>query len=218
MSANSKPWKLHKLCFLLQMLIPPHPNTSVLSWSPSSASFLGRFSSSHHTEGEQPTGNVRAKLAPPPPRSPTSLWRLWGLPGWPVFCGADSWAGLPAGGTVVPLSSVWGAGSRLCIQLSCDWITPRASFLPSTVSALCLPGADTRTARIPDAGPVLADTLRKFLFDLDVDDGLAAIGYSKADIPALVKGTLPQVRDAAHPHCLLRSTRLQGRHGPFGAS
>ncbi|XP_027968081.1 hydroxyacid-oxoacid transhydrogenase, mitochondrial isoform X1 [Eumetopias jubatus] len=55
-------------------------------------------------------------------------------------------------------------------------------------------GADTRTARIPDAGPILADTLRKFLFDLDVDDGLAAIGYSRADIPALVKGTLPQER------------------------
>ncbi|XP_045752421.1 hydroxyacid-oxoacid transhydrogenase, mitochondrial isoform X1 [Mirounga angustirostris] len=54
-------------------------------------------------------------------------------------------------------------------------------------------GADTCTARIPDAGPILADTLRKFLFDLDVDDGLAAIGYSSADIPALVKGTLPQV-------------------------
>ncbi|PNJ47741.1 hydroxyacid-oxoacid transhydrogenase, mitochondrial isoform X1 [Pongo pygmaeus] len=55
-------------------------------------------------------------------------------------------------------------------------------------------GADTRTARIQDAGLVLADTLRKFLFDLDVDDGLAAVGYSKADIPALVKGTLPQER------------------------
>nr|KAF6404997.1 hypothetical protein HJG63_009326 [Rousettus aegyptiacus] len=55
-------------------------------------------------------------------------------------------------------------------------------------------GADTRTARAADAGPILADTLRKFLFDLDVDDGLAALGYSKADIPALVKGTLPQER------------------------
>uniref|UniRef100_A0A452UEX7 Hydroxyacid-oxoacid transhydrogenase, mitochondrial n=2 Tax=Ursus TaxID=9639 RepID=A0A452UEX7_URSMA len=55
-------------------------------------------------------------------------------------------------------------------------------------------GAHTRTARIADAGPILADTLRKFLYDLDVDDGLAAIGYSKADIPALVKGTLPQER------------------------
>uniref|UniRef100_A0A8B9U011 Hydroxyacid-oxoacid transhydrogenase, mitochondrial n=1 Tax=Anas zonorhyncha TaxID=75864 RepID=A0A8B9U011_9AVES len=55
-------------------------------------------------------------------------------------------------------------------------------------------GADIRTARIKDAGFILADTLRKFLFDLNVDDGLAAIGYSKADIPALVKGTLPQER------------------------
>ncbi|KAJ1192328.1 hypothetical protein NDU88_001639 [Pleurodeles waltl] len=55
-------------------------------------------------------------------------------------------------------------------------------------------GADIRTARIKDAGLILADTLRKLLFDLNVDDGLAAVGYSKADIPALVKGTLPQER------------------------
>uniref|UniRef100_A0A8C8YE46 Hydroxyacid-oxoacid transhydrogenase, mitochondrial n=1 Tax=Prolemur simus TaxID=1328070 RepID=A0A8C8YE46_PROSS len=55
-------------------------------------------------------------------------------------------------------------------------------------------GADIRNARTQDAGSVLADTLRKFLFDLDVDDGLAAVGYTKADIPALVKGTLPQER------------------------
>ncbi|POI28824.1 hypothetical protein CIB84_007426 [Bambusicola thoracicus] len=67
--------------------------------------------------------------------------------------------------------------------------------LHPTVKALCLIlGADIRTARIKDAGLILADTLRKFLFDLNVDDGLAAIGYSKADIPALVKGTLPQER------------------------
>ncbi|XP_053322438.1 hydroxyacid-oxoacid transhydrogenase, mitochondrial [Spea bombifrons] len=55
-------------------------------------------------------------------------------------------------------------------------------------------GADIRTAKIKDAGLILADTLRKFLFDLNVDDGLAAVGYTSADIPALVKGTLPQER------------------------
>lgn len=67
-------------------------------------------------------------------------------------------------------------------------------------------------ARAADAGPILADTLRKFLFDLDVDDGLAALGYSKADIPALVKGTLPQVRDAAHPRFLLEAQNSGGGH------
>ncbi|KAM9308895.1 hydroxyacid-oxoacid transhydrogenase, mitochondrial [Gastrophryne carolinensis] len=55
-------------------------------------------------------------------------------------------------------------------------------------------GADIRTAKLKDAGLILADTLRKFLFDLNVDDGLAAVGYSVADIPDLVKGTLPQER------------------------
>ncbi|KAM3927899.1 hydroxyacid-oxoacid transhydrogenase, mitochondrial [Leptodactylus fuscus] len=55
-------------------------------------------------------------------------------------------------------------------------------------------GADVQNAKIKDAGLILADTLRKFLFDLNVDDGLAAVGYSTTDIPALVKGTLPQER------------------------
>ncbi|KAM4556212.1 hydroxyacid-oxoacid transhydrogenase, mitochondrial isoform 1-T2 [Fundulus diaphanus] len=55
-------------------------------------------------------------------------------------------------------------------------------------------GADVRQVRREDAGAVLADTLRQFLFDLQVEDGLAAVGYSRDDIPALVKGTLPQER------------------------
>ena len=104
MSANSKPWKLHKLCFLLQMLIPPHPNTSLLSWSPSCASFLGRFSSSYHTEGEQPTGNVRAKRAP--------------LPALRLLCGGSggSQAGLSSAGLTAEPASRLGAQRCPCPQ------------------------------------------------------------------------------------------------------
>uniref|UniRef100_A0A3P9I8T3 Hydroxyacid-oxoacid transhydrogenase, mitochondrial n=1 Tax=Oryzias latipes TaxID=8090 RepID=A0A3P9I8T3_ORYLA len=55
-------------------------------------------------------------------------------------------------------------------------------------------GADVQQVKCQDAGAVLADTLRQFLSDLHVEDGLGAVGYSKDDIPALVKGTLPQER------------------------
>ncbi|XP_028988834.1 hydroxyacid-oxoacid transhydrogenase, mitochondrial isoform X1 [Betta splendens] len=55
-------------------------------------------------------------------------------------------------------------------------------------------GADTRRVKREDAGPVLANTLRQFLFELQVDDGLGAVGFSKDDIPTLVKGTIPQER------------------------
>uniref|UniRef100_A0A8C5H5Y0 Hydroxyacid-oxoacid transhydrogenase, mitochondrial n=1 Tax=Gouania willdenowi TaxID=441366 RepID=A0A8C5H5Y0_GOUWI len=48
--------------------------------------------------------------------------------------------------------------------------------------------------KVKDAGPLLADTLRQFLFDLHVEDGLTAVGYKKDDIPSLVKGTIPQER------------------------
>lgn len=48
--------------------------------------------------------------------------------------------------------------------------------------------------RKEDAGQILADILRKFLFDVHVDDGLQALGYTSTDIPTLVKATLPQHR------------------------
>lgn len=54
-------------------------------------------------------------------------------------------------------------------------------------------GADIRQVKRADAGAVLADTLRQFLFELQVEDGLRAVGYNDDDIPALVKGTIPQV-------------------------
>lgn len=50
-----------------------------------------------------------------------------------------------------------------------------------------------RNVKREDAGRVLADTLRSILYDLEVEDGLSVIGYSKEDIPDLVKGTIPQV-------------------------
>ncbi|XP_054625161.1 hydroxyacid-oxoacid transhydrogenase, mitochondrial isoform X5 [Dunckerocampus dactyliophorus] len=55
-------------------------------------------------------------------------------------------------------------------------------------------GADIRHVKRADAGAVLADVLRQILFELQVEDGLAAVGYNKDDIPALVQGTIPQER------------------------
>lgn len=55
-------------------------------------------------------------------------------------------------------------------------------------------GADITSVKLADAGQCLSDTLRSFLADLQVEDGLQAVGYSSEDIPALVKGTLPQER------------------------
>ncbi|CAL8368260.1 unnamed protein product [Boreogadus saida] len=55
-------------------------------------------------------------------------------------------------------------------------------------------GADISRVKREDAGPLLADTLRQFLYDLQVEDGLSAVGYTKDDVPDLVKGTIPQER------------------------
>lgn len=59
-------------------------------------------------------------------------------------------------------------------------------------------GTDVSNIKKDDAGRVLADTLRSFLYDLEVEDGLSAIGYTKEDIPSLVKGTIPQVNKSCH--------------------
>jgi hydroxyacid-oxoacid transhydrogenase len=55
-------------------------------------------------------------------------------------------------------------------------------------------GADVSRRRAEDAGAVLADRITWFMQRLHVPNGLAAIGYTSADIPALVDGTLPQHR------------------------
>jgi hydroxyacid-oxoacid transhydrogenase len=55
-------------------------------------------------------------------------------------------------------------------------------------------GADVSRARPADAGAILSDAIIAMMRRLNVPAGLAALGYTAADIPALVEGTLPQHR------------------------
>lgn len=55
-------------------------------------------------------------------------------------------------------------------------------------------GADCTSAALEDAGEILAKQVIKFMQELDMPNGLKAVGYTEADIPALVAGTLPQHR------------------------
>jgi hydroxyacid-oxoacid transhydrogenase len=55
-------------------------------------------------------------------------------------------------------------------------------------------GCDVSRAREEDAGRILADRIVWFMQRLKMPNGLAAIGYSTADIPVLVEGTVPQHR------------------------
>jgi len=55
-------------------------------------------------------------------------------------------------------------------------------------------GADVAGAKPEDAGEVLAGRIVEFMQALGIPSGLSAVGYTRDDIPALVKGTLPQHR------------------------
>src|SRR5262245_26524394 len=55
-------------------------------------------------------------------------------------------------------------------------------------------GADVRGVSAADAGEILAQRVIRFMRILKMPNGLAAVGYTEADIPALVQGTLPQHR------------------------
>src|SRR3954470_6582922 len=55
-------------------------------------------------------------------------------------------------------------------------------------------GADVSRVQAADAGRVLADRITWYMQRLNTPNGLRAIGYSSADIPVLVEGTLPQHR------------------------
>jgi len=59
-----------------------------------------------------------------------------------------------------------------------------------------LMGADTSSIgdKVEEAGPLLAHEIIKLMQALNIPNGLSAIGFTEADIPALVEGTLPQHR------------------------
>jgi len=62
------------------------------------------------------------------------------------------------------------------------------------LQAAALLGADITRAHPEDAGSILAEHIIRLMQDLKMPNGLSALGYSSADIPALVAGTLPQHR------------------------
>jgi hydroxyacid-oxoacid transhydrogenase len=55
-------------------------------------------------------------------------------------------------------------------------------------------GVDVARCRREDAGRIVAERITWFMDRLKVPNGLSGIGYTAADIPALVEGTLPQHR------------------------
>jgi hydroxyacid-oxoacid transhydrogenase len=55
-------------------------------------------------------------------------------------------------------------------------------------------GADVSGVEPEDAGQVLADRIIYFMKRLGMPNGLSGVGYTEADIPQLVEGTLPQHR------------------------
>lgn len=55
-------------------------------------------------------------------------------------------------------------------------------------------GYDIRNAKRADAGKIVSDVLLKIMDDLGVPNGISELGYTADDIPALVKGALPQHR------------------------
>lgn len=62
------------------------------------------------------------------------------------------------------------------------------------LEAAALLGMDTTNSKLEDAGRILAEAIRNYMYKTDIPNGLTALGYSSEDIPDLVRGTLPQHR------------------------
>ncbi|XP_024223007.1 probable hydroxyacid-oxoacid transhydrogenase, mitochondrial isoform X2 [Bombus impatiens] len=55
-------------------------------------------------------------------------------------------------------------------------------------------GADINRAKKSDAGKILSDVVKEYMQVMKIENGLTELGFTKEDIPNLVKGTLPQHR------------------------
>jgi len=62
------------------------------------------------------------------------------------------------------------------------------------LNAAAILGANISRAKTEDAGRILSDRIIDFMKRLHVPSGLRAVGYNRDDIPALVRGTIPQHR------------------------
>jgi alcohol dehydrogenase class IV len=69
------------------------------------------------------------------------------------------------------------------------------------LEAAVLLGADTRGATPADGGALLARQLIELSRAIELPDGLAGVGYTAADVDALIAGTLPQQRLLANAPC-----------------
>ncbi|GBP13151.1 Probable hydroxyacid-oxoacid transhydrogenase, mitochondrial [Eumeta japonica] len=62
------------------------------------------------------------------------------------------------------------------------------------LEAASLLGADITGVKQADAGRVLADTILEYMDYMKIENGLSGLGYTRDDIPNLIKGALPQDR------------------------
>ena len=70
-----------------------------------------------------------------------------------------------------------------------------ASACPSRqLEAAAALGGDAEGASFAEAGEILVRSLIDLMRKLDVPNGLQEMGFTQADIPQLVEGTLPQHR------------------------
>ena len=77
------------------------------------------------------------------------------------------------------------------------------------LEAASLLGADTRGAGPQDAGRLLGDTVAELAHAIGVPADLTAVGYTAADLDALVAATLPQRRLLGNAPCEIDETCLR---------